>query len=73
MKRILFIINPISGVEGKQNLPNLIATYLNQDLFSYEITYTQYRHHAKEITRAANHADHVDGKVPENYMSCACR
>ena len=53
MKRILFIINPISGVEGKQNLPKLIATYLNQDLFSYEITYTQYRHHAKEITRAA--------------------
>ena len=53
MKRILFIVNPISGVEGKRNLPKLIATYLDSNLYTYEITYTQYRHHAKEITRAA--------------------
>lgn len=53
MKRILFIVNPISGIEGKQHLPRLVASYINQDLYRYEITYTQYRHHARDIARSA--------------------
>lgn len=52
-KRIWFIINPISGVRRKDDIPALIRRYLNHDLFSFEIQYTQYKGHAIEIAQQA--------------------
>ncbi len=48
-KKIRFIINPISGVGKKGEIPGLIQQHLHHDLFEYEIVYTQYRKHAKLI------------------------
>lgn len=53
LKKILFIINPISGVESKQHIPRLAARHLDSERFHYEITYTQYRNHAFEIAQHA--------------------
>jgi YegS/Rv2252/BmrU family lipid kinase len=49
MKKIRFIINPISGVGKKNQLPRLIEENLNKERFSYEIAHTQFRGHAYEI------------------------
>lgn len=71
-KRILFIINPISGVGKKNVLPDLIKKHLDDTAFSYEIVYTQYRGHARKISKEAadNKIDIVcvaggDGSVNE--------
>ncbi|MES2588723.1 MAG: diacylglycerol kinase family protein [Bacteroidota bacterium] len=48
-KRIRFIINPISGVGKKDQLPALIEKHLDHSLFDYDIIYTEYRKHAKTI------------------------
>ncbi|PKR81652.1 diacylglycerol kinase [Brumimicrobium salinarum] len=52
-KHILFIINPISGVGKKNILPDLIAKYINQSLFEYEIVFTQHKGHAEELSAQA--------------------
>lgn len=49
--KILFIINPISGVGRKDVLPELIEKHLDHSLYSPTIVYTQYRKHAKEIAQ----------------------
>ncbi len=48
-KKILFIINPISGVGKKNSIPPLIEKYLDKTKFHYEISYTKYRGHGAEI------------------------
>lgn len=48
-KRIRFIINPISGVGRKNQLPGLIEQYLDHSVYDYEISTTEYRKHAKTI------------------------
>lgn len=52
-KRIWFIINPISGVRRKDDIPALIRRYLNHNDFSFEIRYTQYKGHAIAIAQEA--------------------
>jgi diacylglycerol kinase (ATP) len=47
--RIRFIINPISGVGKKGMLPGLIEQHLDTEKFDYDIVYTEYRKHAKEL------------------------
>ncbi len=49
-KRIWFIINPISGVRRKDDIPALIRQFLDVHLFDFEIQYTQYKGHAVKIT-----------------------
>jgi diacylglycerol kinase (ATP) len=49
-KKILFIINPISGVGEKNAIPPLIEKYLDKTKFQYEIAYTKHRGHGLEIT-----------------------
>lgn len=49
-KKIRFIINPISGIGQKGDLPDLIEEHLNHDLFDYDIALTEYRKHAKKIS-----------------------
>jgi len=48
-KKILFIINPISGVGKKNIIPQKIKENLNIKQFDYEITYTAYKKHSFEI------------------------
>jgi diacylglycerol kinase (ATP) len=52
-KRIVFIINPISGTAPKDQYPLAIEKYLDHDRFSYEIRYTERAGHATEIAREA--------------------
>lgn len=47
--RIRFIINPISGVGKKGMLPELIERNIDSTRFDYDIVYTEYRKHAKEL------------------------
>ncbi|MBK8926603.1 MAG: YegS/Rv2252/BmrU family lipid kinase [Crocinitomicaceae bacterium] len=51
--KLLFIINPISGVGKKNIIPPLIEKYLDHQKFSYEIAYTNHRGHAREIAHEA--------------------
>jgi len=53
MKKILFIVNPISGKGKKIKIPRLIERHLDKSLFTYEIKYTQYPKHATEIALEA--------------------
>ena len=48
-KKIVFIINPISGTISKSGIPTLIEQVLDKEKFSYEIRETEYAGHAEEI------------------------
>ena len=48
-QKIRFIINPISGVKRKTDIPTLIEQYLDHSKFEYDISFTEYRKHAKSI------------------------
>ena len=47
--KVTFIINPISGTHGKEELPSLIEQTLNKERFEYQIIFTEYAGHAAEI------------------------
>ncbi len=50
-KKIVFIINPISGTHSKDGIPALIEKRLDHERFDYEIQLTGYAGHATEIAR----------------------
>lgn len=52
-KRIIFIINPISGTRDKKFIVQDIDNLLNKDLFDYTIETTKYAGNAKEISQRA--------------------
>ncbi|HRN94152.1 MAG: diacylglycerol kinase family lipid kinase [Chitinophagales bacterium] len=52
-KRIMFIINPISGVARKEGIPEQIARFLDYVQYDFTIRYTQYAGHATEIAKEA--------------------
>ncbi len=53
MLKILFIVNPFSGI-GKQNkIEQLIGNYLDKNKFLPDIKYTEYAGHASEISKKA--------------------
>ncbi len=52
-KKILFIINPKSGVKSKGSIPALIDKYLDKEKFSYSIRETEYVAHACGLTMSA--------------------
>ena len=71
-KKIIFIMNPISGTASKAGIPKLIERYLDTNKFDYEIKLTEYAGHAAELAAEAkdNHTDIVvavggDGTVNE--------
>ena len=71
-KKIVFIMNPISGTSSKAGIPSLIDSTLDKELFEYEIRMTERAGHASEIATEAknNHIDIVvavggDGTVNE--------
>lgn len=57
MKKILFIINPISGVGRQKVAEKLIEKKLDKKKFSYQLAYTKSPKHAIEIARNAAVAD----------------
>lgn len=58
-KKILFIINPISGTAAKAQIPGKIEKYLDQERFDYEIRNTEYAGHATRLATQAAH-DGID-------------
>ena len=71
-KKIIFIMNPISGTSSKAAVPSLIDSTLDKELFEYEIKLTERAGHASELAAEAkdNHVDIVvavggDGTVNE--------
>lgn len=52
-KKILFIINPISGTGKQKIVEKLIDQHLDLSLFDYEITYTKYAKHAIDLSANA--------------------
>lgn len=58
-RRILFLINPKSGVSSKRNVPGLIERHIDHNRFDVSISYTQYAGHAYELAKEAA-ADGVD-------------
>ena len=55
-KKMVFIMNPISGTASKAAIPDLIEKTLNKDLFDYELRMTQYAGHATVIATEAKDA-----------------
>lgn len=53
-QKIRFIINPISGVGKKGELPQMIEECLDHDRFDYDIAFTQYREHAKTLAKQSS-------------------
>ena len=49
-KRILFIVNPISGSRRKRNLPKLIDELIDKRKYKVTIALTEYAKHAAEIS-----------------------
>lgn len=52
-KKIVFIINLVSGTSDKAIIPKQIDEYLDKNLFDYEIVTTHYAGHASEIATKA--------------------
>ncbi len=52
-KKLIFIINPISGIGRQKKIEEVVAKHLDHNLFDYEIRYTQRIHHGTEIAREA--------------------
>ncbi len=50
-KKILFIINPISGVGRQRTVEKLIDERLNKKKFDYELSYTKAAKHAIELSK----------------------
>lgn len=52
-KKILFIINPISGTSSKGGIPDAISRYLDKEKFDFDFRETEHPGHATEIARQA--------------------
>ena len=52
-KKIVFILNPISGTICKAGIPNLIKERLDKEQFDYHIAETQYAGHATILAQEA--------------------
>jgi diacylglycerol kinase (ATP) len=52
-KKILFVINPKSGVKGKKDLPALIESHIDKNAVDHEIVFTNAAKHGIELSREA--------------------
>ena len=50
-RKIVFILNPISGTSSKKEIPELIDKTLDHDVFDHEVMLTEYAGHAAEIAK----------------------
>ena len=60
-KKVMFVINPISGVYKKKNVPEKVARYIDYVQYDYTIRFTHYAGHASLIAQQA---------VEEGYDVC---
>ena len=51
--KTLVVVNPISGVGRQKKIETLLKMNLNQDIYDYEVCYTEHIHHGREIARKA--------------------
>jgi len=52
-KKITFIMNPISGVPKKNEIPAIIENRLDKEYFEYSTVFTEYPGHAAEMAKRA--------------------
>ena len=52
-KKILFIINPISGGRDKQRIPGLIEEHLDKNKYEHRISFTERVEHGYMLAKAA--------------------
>jgi diacylglycerol kinase family enzyme len=52
-RKILFVINPISGGKAKYNFPEKIDKYLDKSKFEYECVFTEYHGHGSVLAAEA--------------------
>ncbi|MFK7904090.1 MAG: diacylglycerol kinase family protein [Chitinophagales bacterium] len=52
-KKILFIINPIAGINKKKKVPKLAHQYIDSNKYEVHIAHTQYAGHAKLLAKKA--------------------
>jgi diacylglycerol kinase (ATP) len=52
-KKIIFILNPISGVNKKSVIEDKIHTHIDTNQYEYEVVYTNHANHGSEIAREA--------------------
>lgn len=50
-KRIVFIVNPISGTSNKDVIPGLVDKHIDKDSYDVEILFTERAGHAVELAR----------------------
>ena len=50
-KKIVFIVNPISGTHDKRNILNLVKEYLDDSKFAYAVCETKYAGHAPLLVK----------------------
>lgn len=58
-KRIVFIVNPVSGTQNKKTIIKLLSKKLDKSLYHWDIAYTEYSGHAAEIALDAS-ASNID-------------
>lgn len=52
-KKMRVIVNPISGIGRQRKIETVLSNNLNQDLFDYEVRYTEHIHHGIELSKEA--------------------
>ncbi len=53
VKKVLILINPVSGVGKQKTIEKLISAKIDSTLLSVDIQYTQYHAHAHELAKGA--------------------
>ena len=53
MKRIIFVVNPISGTQSKELILNLLDEKIDKARYTWEVVYTERAGHAVEIAAQA--------------------
>jgi len=51
VKKVLFIVNPISGVGRHKGIEDILRKYLDTKKYSYEVVYTEKAGHAVELSK----------------------
>lgn len=54
-QKIIFIVNPVSGVYKKDHIPDKVKKYIDDAKYDYTIRFTEYAGHAKLLAEQAVH------------------
>ena len=63
MHRILFIVNPISGIGKQKKIEQLIDANLDHKLIEHTVVYTEHAHHGIELAQQAAESGAFDALV----------